>query len=43
MNKKDSASISIIKIIGVSLIFILLFGIGVMATEMDVRSVDITM
>lgn len=43
MNKKDSASISIMKIIGVSLIFILIFGISVMATEVDIRSVEITM
>ena len=43
MNKKDSASISIMKIIGVSLIFILLFGVSVMATEIDIRSVEITM
>ena len=43
MNKKDSASISIMKIIGVSLIFILIFGVSVMATEIDIRSVEITM
>lgn len=43
MNKKDSASISIMKIIGVSLIFILIFGVSVMATEVDIRSVEITM
>ena len=43
MNKKDSASISIMKIIGVSLIFILIFGVTVMATEIDIRSVEITL
>ena len=43
MNKKDSASISIMKIIGVSLIFILIFGVSVMATEINIRSVEITM
>ena len=43
MDKKDRASISIMKIIGVSLIFILIFGISVMATEIDIKSVDITM
>ena len=43
MNKKDSASISIMKIIGVSLIFILIFGVSVMATEIDIKSVEITM
>ena len=43
MNKKDRASISIMKIIGVSLIFILIFGVSVMATEIDIRSVEITM
>ena len=43
MNKTDSASISIMKIIGVSLIFILIFGVSVMATEIDIRSVEITM
>lgn len=43
MNKKDSASISIMKIIGVSLIFVLIFGVSVMATEIDIRSVEITM
>lgn len=43
MNKKDSASISIMKIIGVSLILILIFGVSVMATKVDIRSVDITM
>ena len=43
MNKKDSASISIMKIIGVSLIFILIFGVSVMATEIDIRSVEIKM
>ena len=39
MNKKDRGSISIMKIIGVSLIFILIFGISVMATEINMRSV----
>ena len=43
MNKKDSASISIMKIIGVSLIFILIFGVTAMATEIDIRSVKIRM
>ena len=43
MSKQDSASISIMKIIGVSLIFILIFGISVMATETDFRSVEVTM
>ena len=43
MNEKDRGSISILKIIGVSLIFILIFGISVMATEIDMRSVEITM
>lgn len=43
MNKKDSASISIMKVIGVSLIFILILGVSVMATEIDIRSVEITM
>ena len=43
MNKKDSGSISILKIIGISLIFILIFGISVMATEIDMKSVEITM
>ena len=43
MNKKDEASISIMKIFGISLIFILIFGVSVMATEIDIRSVQITM
>lgn len=43
MSKKDRGSISIMKIIGVSLIFILIFGISVMATEIDMKSVEITM
>ncbi len=43
MDKKDGASISIMKIIGISLIFILIFGVSVMATEIDIRSVEITM
>lgn len=43
MDKKDGASISIMKIIGVSLIFILIFGVSVMATEIDINSVEITM
>lgn len=43
MKKKDSGSGSIMKIIGVSLIFILIFGISVLATEVDFRSVEITM
>ena len=43
MNKKDRGSISILKIIGISLISILIFGVSVMATEIDMRSVEITM
>ena len=43
MYKKDGASISIMKIIGISLILILILGVGVMATEIDIRSVEITM
>ena len=43
INKKDSGAISILKIIGVSLIFVLIFGISVLATEIDMRSVEITM
>ena len=43
MDKKDEASISIMKIIGISLIIILVFGVSVMATEIDIRSVEITM
>lgn len=43
MDKKDRSSISILKIIGVSLIFVLIFGISVMATEIDMKSVEITM
>ena len=43
MNKKDRGSISIFKIIGVSLILILIFGVSVMATEIDMKSVEITM
>ena len=43
MDKKDEASISIMKIIGISLIIILVFGVSVMATEIDIRSVQITM
>ena len=43
MDKKDGASISIMKIIGISLIFILIFGESVMATEIDIRSVQIKM
>ena len=43
MDKKDEASISIMKIIGISLIIILIFGVTVMATEIDIRSVEITM
>ena len=43
MNKKDSGAISIMKIIGVSLILILIFGVSVMATEIDMKSVEITM
>lgn len=43
MNKKDRGSISILKIIGASLILILIFGVSVMATEIDMKSVEITM
>ena len=43
MDKKDSMSISIMKIIGVSLIFILIFGVSVMATEIDIKSIEISM
>ena len=43
MYKKDGASISIMKIIGISLIFILILGVSVMATEIDIRSIEITM
>lgn len=43
INKKDRGSISIMKIIGVSLIFVLIFGVSVMATEVDMKSVEITM
>ena len=43
MDKKDEASISFMKIIGISLIIILIFGVTVMATEIDIRSVEITM
>ena len=43
MDKKDRGSISIMKIIGVSLIFILIFGVSVLATEMDMKSVEVTM
>ena len=43
MNKKDRGSISIMKIIGITLIFVLIFGISVMATEIDMKSVEITM
>ena len=43
MNKKDSASISIMKIIGVSLIIIFILGITVMASDINVRTVEITL
>lgn len=43
MKKKDRGSISIMKIIGITLIFVLIFGISVMATEIDMKSVEITM
>ena len=43
MNKKDSGSISIMKIIGISLIFILIFGVSVMATEIEIKNVEIEM
>ena len=43
MDKKDKASISIMKIIGVSLIIILLLGVTVRATETSIRTVEITL
>jgi len=43
MNKTDRGSISILKIIGISLIFVLIFGVSVLATEIDMRSVEVTM
>ena len=43
MNKKDRASISIMKIIGVSLIIIFILGITVMASDINVRTVEITL
>jgi len=43
MNKKERGSISIMKIIGACLILILIFGASVMATEIDIKSVEITM
>ena len=43
MNKTDRGSISILKIIGISLIFVLIFGISVLATEIDMKSVEVTM
>lgn len=42
-NNKDRASISITKIIGVSLIIILMLGVTVMATDINIRTVEITM
>lgn len=43
MDKRDEASVSIMKVIVISLILILIFGVSVMATEIDIRSVQITM
>lgn len=43
MDKKDSGSISIMKIIGATLIFVLIFGVSVLATEVEMKSVEITM
>ena len=43
MNKKERGSISIMKIIGASLILVLIFGVSVLATEIDIKSVEITM
>lgn len=43
MKETRGKSISIIKIIGISLILILMFGINVMATEIDLKSIEITM
>ena len=43
MDKKDSGSISIMKIIGATLIFVLIFGVSALATEIDMKSVEITM
>ena len=43
MDKRDEASVSIVKVIVISLILILIFGVSVMATEIDIRSIQITM
>lgn len=43
MDKKDRGFISTLKIIGVTLILVLIFGASVMATEIDMKSVEITM
>ena len=43
MKKKDRASISIIKIIGVSLIIIFILGVTAKATDLNFRSVEITL
>ena len=43
MNNKERGSISIMKIIGASLILILIFGVSVIATKIDIKSVEITM
>ena len=43
MEKKDRASISIIKIIGVSLIIIFILGVTAKATDLNFRSVEITL
>ena len=43
MDKRDEASVSIVKVIVISLILILIFGVSVMATEIEIRSVQITM
>ncbi len=43
MNKKNRTSASIMRIIGISLILVLIFGVSVIATEIDIRSIQITM
>ena len=43
MNKTDRTPISIFKIIGVSLILLLIFSVSVIATKIDIRSIEIIM
>ena len=43
MDKMNSRAISIFKIIGISLLFILICGVSVIATEIDIKSVKVTM